>query len=173
MLRGSRTVLDRLCLARWSVGGAAAQGFLRVDIEGTDPRIIVVPRLWIERLVEPAGDVPANVFWTTYSAGLNSQRNLIALAVVDGTLQRPIRPVTPDGMTANGDSLEFQTCTPLILSIECALPDAGLTSANGQSLWFALDAFPAEPSLSPEDFDRILHEIRVSQPSPVSLQVST
>ena len=173
MLRSAQTVLARLCLARWSTGGSSATGFPRIEIEGCDPRIVVVPRLWIERTSEPAGDVPANVYWTAYSAGLDSKRNLIPLQVVDGTLQRPIRPVSPDGLTAQGDSLEFQTCTPLILQIECAVQAAGVTIANGQSLWFALDVCPADPSLDPCDFDAILHAIRCSQPAPLSLQVAT
>jgi hypothetical protein len=169
MLRDSRTVLLRLCLARWGTGGAAT-GYPLIQIEGTDPRIVVIPRLWIERMAEPPGDLPANVFWTAYSAGLDSKANLIPLQVVEGTLQRPIRPVSPDGLTANGDNLELQTCTPIILQVECAVQVA--TAAAGQSLWFALDCYPADPSLRPEDFDDLLHKVRVSQPAAISLQAA-
>lgn len=148
-------------------------GFPRIEIEGCDPRIVVVPRVWIERLTEPAGDVPANCYWTAYSAGFDSRRNLIPLQVIDGTLQRVIRGPSPDGLTAQGDNLELQCCTPLILQIECAVQEPGVTEANGQSLWFALDCYPADPSLAPEDYDHLLHEVRCSQPAPLSLQVAT
>jgi hypothetical protein len=173
MLRPSKIVLEPLCLARWFAAATPTQGFPRIDIIGCDPRIVVVPRLWIERTSEPAGDVPANVYWTAYSAGLDSRRNLIPLAVVDGALQRPIRPISPDGLTAQGDNLELQAATPIILQIECAVQEAGVTTANGQSLWFAVDVYPADPSLDPGDFDALFHAIRCSQPAPLSLNVAT
>jgi hypothetical protein len=173
MLRDSRTVLLRLCLARWSAGGARNEAFIRIEIEGTDPRIVVVPRIWIERVLEPSPDAPSGVHWTTYSAGLDSKTALIPLQVVDGTLMRPVRvAATPDGTIPQGDSLELQTATPLIVVVECADVSATLPDAAGQSLWFALDCYPADPSLQPADFDDLLHKIRCSQPAAVSLQAA-
>jgi hypothetical protein len=174
MLRAAKTVLDRLCLTRWGATALSATGTVRIDIEGCDPRIVVVPRLWIERLSEPAGDVAAGVSWSAYSAGKDSRSNLVPLQLVPGAIARPVRAAAaPDGTIPQGDNLELICSTPLVLVVACADVSGTLTSAAGQSLWFALDAGPAEPSLSPEDFDALLHAIRCSQPAAIAVKVNT
>ena len=173
MLRAGKIVLDRLCLARWLVGAPAAAADIRIDIEGCDPRIVVVPRLWIERITDPSANVDAGVSWTTYSAGLDSVRNLIPLQIVQGASARPVRAArAADGTTLNGDNLELQCSTPLVLIIACADVSATVLSSMGQSLWFACEAYPSDPSLSPADFDALLHAIRVSQPTPIAVKVN-
>ena len=169
MLAAARIVLERLCLAQWRADGVAT-GSIRIDIQGCDPRIVVVPRIWLERASETAGTIPPAALWTAYSAGYDSRKNLVPLQVVDGTLNRPIQAAGHiDGTIPQGDNLELQCATPVILIVNFADSSGILSETNAQSCWCALEAYPADPSLSEQDFDRLLHLIRCSQPSQLSL----
>lgn len=171
MLAPRKTVLEKRQIAAWGSAGAAA-GNVLIDIYGCDPRIVLVPRVWLERVTEPAGDVPGAVSWSAYSAARSQYGNLIPLQAVDGALARVIRAATEaDGTIPAGDNLELQMSTDLILVVACV---AGTVPASaGQTLWFGLDAYPADPSVSPSDFDEILHGIHVSEPGALAIQTAS
>lgn len=172
MLPKPRTVVDRIRLAGWASGSGvrARAGALRIEITGADPRIVLVPRVWIERASEPAGDIASGVSWSAFSAGFDSNKNLVPLKVVEGAASRPLRAsAAADGTIPQGDNLELQTATPIILVISCADVSGTVPHSAAQSLWFALEAYPADPSQSPGDFDGLLHLIRCSQPPALAL----
>lgn len=161
MLRRARNVIRATPLAAWTADGAAASGSLQLRIEGADPRLLLVPRLWVERKGVADGK-PTGITWSLYSAGEDSQGGAIALRRVDGATARPLGPTTApgsDGVASVGDNLEISAATPLILAVVCAAP-ASAGDLNGQVLWFALDAFPADISLSPADYDGLLGEVK-------------
>lgn len=175
MLAPLRTVLEKVCLARWQTSAASPTATIRIEIEGCDPRVVVVPRLWLERAVAWTGTPDASgVSWSTYSAGEDSMGALIPLQVVQGASNRPlVAGAELDGIIPQGDNLELQCATALIVIVLCQNVSAVLTSSEEQELWFGLEAYPADPSLSPMDFVDLLHLIRVSSPSPIAIAVNT
>ena len=169
MLRRARNVIRPTPLALWQVEGAAA-GASVIRLSGVDPRLLLVPRLWLERPAELTPASPTGVTWSLYSAGEDSRGGTIILRVVGDASARPIGPtLSPgaDGIIQAGDNLEVDAATDLFVVVNYAAV-AGNT-IRGQVLWFALDAYPAETSLSPEDYDGLLADVRAQCPPVVEI----
>ena len=164
MLRRARNVIRPTPIAAWLADGLST-GAITIRLSGVDPRLLLVPRLWAER---PGGTTPANptgVTWSLYSAGEDSRGGTIPLRAVDGASARPIGPtMSPgaDGTVQAGDNVEIDAATDLLVVVRCAA--VGANTIQGQVLWFSLDAFPAETSLSPEDYDGLLADVRAQCP---------
>ena len=173
MLRRSRNVVRAAPLAAWVNDSShpPVTANVSVRLEGIDPRLVVVPRLWIER---PGSVTPANptgVTWSMYSVGEDSQGGIVILRAVDGATSRVIGPnATPgaDGVAPLGDNLEIAAATDLLLVVRCSAVTAA--SIPGQTLWFAVDAFPADVSLSPEDYDGLIQGVKAQFASAVRVQ---
>ena len=103
-LRNRRLVQDKVRLAGWGTGPQSKTASLRIDVEGCDPRIVVVPRVWIQRQAPPSPDVATGVTWSAYSAGRDGYNNLIPLQVVEGANARAVSFATQADGTAGGDN---------------------------------------------------------------------
>jgi hypothetical protein len=149
--------------------GGIRVGVLRIEIHNCDPRLVLVPQLWIERVAEPANDQPACVLWSHYSARTDKTASFIVLSDVPGSTNRPLRPLgshRADGCYTQGDNLELQASTPLAIGIVCTDPSPNaIDDALGQILWFALDAYPADPGCTSEQFERMLHDLQCHTPA--------
>jgi hypothetical protein len=143
-----------------------------IEIRGVDPRLILVPCLWVERVAEALGpEQPAGVTWSAFSAVDADAGGLIALGVLTGCDNRPVRPTGShrgDGVYVQGDNLEIQASTSILLAVACA--EGGFDDAHAQTLWFSLDAYPADPATDASDFDRMLQDVRCNCPSTINLQ---
>ena len=170
-----RAVIAPRPLARW---GTYPVGFpitaqIVIDIQGVDPRLVLVPSVWVERVAETSQEIASGVTWSAFSAVRNNAGALLALHVLDGCDSRPVRPIGShrgDGIYTQGDNLELQASTPLLLAIACAEHDADFPDPYAQTLWFALDAFPADPACTAADFDRMLQDVRCDCPPEIQLQ---
>jgi hypothetical protein len=172
MLRRARNVIHPTPLAAWTEDVGQEGGNIVIRLEGVDPRLLLVPRLWIER---PAGIATTNmtgVTWSLYSAGEDSRGGTIALHAADGAFQRIIGPEFGegyDGIVQAGDNLEINAATDVLIVAACvSVPNIG-----GQILWFALDAFPAETSLTPEDYDGLLAAVKAQIPPCITIAGSS
>jgi hypothetical protein len=164
MLRRARNVFRPTPVAAWLTSGLST-GAISIRLSGVDPRLLLVPRLWVERPGGTTPDNPTGVTWSLYSAGEDSRGGTVPLRVVEGANARPIGPTMSagaDGTVQAGDNIEIDAATDLLVVARCAA--VGPNTIRGQTLWFALDAYPAETSLSPEDYDGLLADVRAQCP---------
>jgi len=175
MLRRSRTIVRAMPLASWDLSdGALASVNISIRLQGIDPRLVVVPRIWVQRTGQGFSVTPANptgVTWSLYSLGEDHQGGIVVLRPVDGAVARVIGPTAApgaDGIAPLGDNLEITAATDLLVVIRCAAVTA--STIPGQVLWFGINAFPADVSLSPEDYDGLIAAVTAQIPQAVRIQ---
>lgn len=183
-LRKPTTIVQPVCLAVQTPGTGSAGANLQIAIEGCDPRLVVVPSLWVERATDSAGPAGTNaavasgVTWTAYSARRNAKGDLKTFCPLPGFEDRAIRGANAwgaDGILRAGDSFELSSTLPIVLGIRIADITGQLSSTCQQSLWFALEVCPSdaleEARAGQEDgetYAGLLRELAVSKPSDVA-----
>jgi len=162
MLRRPRTVQAPMVLADWNQTSTEGTRNVQVLIEGVDPRLVLVPQLWVTGAPERSA-YGVHVQWSVFSVADGIGGSKIVLHVVENADARVIGPtLTPralDGIAPAGDNLEINAATDLLVVIACNA--GGADGPDGQRLWFRLDAYPDSPSLSPEDYSGLLEMVRV------------
>jgi hypothetical protein len=164
MLHKMRTVLAPTVLASWTQNPTApATRQPRVLLENVDPRLVLVPQLWVTRGPASTPGDGVYVTWSAFSVGYGQNGDQVVLRVIAGADSRVIGPtLTPrtlDGIATAGDNLEMSAATPILIVAACN--SGGLDGPDTQKLWFKLDAYPAETSLTPGDYEGLIQAVKV------------
>ena len=166
MLRRLRTVQTPTVLASWKPGSAQTRA-VQILVEGVDPRLVLVPQLWVTSDPSKSGENVC-VQWSVFSVAEGLGGSKVPLRAVDGADARIIGPTLAaraiDNIVTAGDNLEINAATDLIIVAACNANAA--PGPDTQKLWFRLDAYPAETSLRPEDYNGLLAEVKVQISNP-------
>jgi hypothetical protein len=186
VLRVERKVIERRPIARWLPALGSLGARIVIPVENLDPRVVLVPSLWVERVTDVAGPsgpdagVGAGVTWSAYSAIRDSRENLRGLSVLPGFAARAVRPAAAwqsDGTLLAGDTMELSTGNAVLLVVACADVSGTLGAPDYQVLYFSLDAFPADALAESESiqgnreaYHGLLDRITCAVPSVVSVR---
>lgn len=179
MLRRMREVMTPVPLLYENPAGTGAPSAVqRIVIQGVDPRLVLVPRLWARRIDALAPAEKINCRWSCFSLGADANGAIVILSVVEGFDDRKLGgaaesfdPSTrSDGVVPVGDNAEIKASTPILIAVRSVVRAGRIeTPRFSQSIWFGLDAYPADPSVSPEDFEGLIRAVRSTVPPPVEV----
>ncbi len=183
-LRKPRVVVPPTRVAYSALSGSRGAN-IAIPIQGLDPRVVVAVSVWSTRSNdsagpdEPSATIPANVFWSIYSAVVDGSKKLRPLNVLPGFASREIRPADAwgdDGILRSGDSAEISASTPVFVVIRQEDIWATVHHGLAQDIWVAIDAYPSDAlaeSMNDEEnreaYRGLLEQVRTAIPDAVRI----
>ena len=186
-LRDRRVVMPPTQISRSATSGARGAS-IAISLQGLDPRVVLAISVWVTRSNdnagprEPSADIPANVFWSIYSAAFDGKGALRPMTALDGFYDREVRGAGswgPDGILRSGDTAEVNASTPLMVVIRQADIWATVHQGLEQSIWISIEAIPsdalaefAEDEENREAYRGLLERVRCAVPevTPIATQ---